>query len=92
MKQSDSSWRRLLQKRAYGVKFETLFQVIAGLAMTVGFVIVPVTVNRQFELRQAALLGGIGDKRSNELNEQIYKLRLQQRAELLDDDGNAEKK
>lgn len=85
-------WRRLLQKKAYGMKFETLFQVVAGLAMTAGFVVIPATVNRQFELRQEALLGGIGDRRSNKLNEQIYNLRMQQRTELLSDGEKTEKK
>ena len=74
------------------MKFETLFQVVAGLAMTAGFVVIPATVNRQFELRQEALLGGIGDRRSNKLNEQIYNLRMQQRTELLSDGEKTEKK
>ena len=87
-----TSWRRLLQKKTYGMKFETLFQVIAGLAITAGFVVIPASLNRQFELRQEALLGGIGDRRSNVLNEQIYNLRMQQRAELLGNHENAEKK
>ena len=82
------NWRRLLQQRAYGMKFETWFQVMAGLAITAGFVVIPATMNRQFEIRQEALLGGLGDQRSNVLNQELYNLRMKQRAELLGDNKN----